>query len=154
MRSSSDINNFPRKDELPLTYMETLALLEFLKLKEAEDPLQLLTPQNLSQQVNVSVPRAYALLKQLESKNLVKKYPRKGFLLTEEGKRVLQVLVHRHRVLETYFVKILQMTLIEACEEATRLALHSSETLIARLCDAVGQPGECPHGKSIPHVLH
>ncbi len=142
------------KDDLALTYMETLVLFNFLKLKEANDPLQLLSPQNLAREVGVSIPRAYALLKQLETKNLVKKYPRKGFLLTDEGRNVLMVLVHRHRVLETYFVQILQMTVADACEEATRLALHSSEALISRLCQAAGQPEECPHGKNIPHVYH
>ncbi len=150
--SSDNEHTILNRVESSLTFMETLALLEFLKLEESKNPLLLLTPQNLATALEVSVPRAYAILKQLETKNLVTKYPRKGFLLTVRGEDTLRLFVHRHRVLETYFVAKLRMELEAACKEAARLALHSSEMLIAKMCEAIGQPVICPHGHEIPHV--
>ena len=100
----------------------------------------------------ISRPRAYAILKNLESKEILENYERKGFVLTDKG----ETLIHESKVkkiLETYFYQVLKFSLEDASNEASSLSIYSSSLLINTLCERVGMPKECPHGIPITHDL-
>ena len=89
----------------------------------------------------------------LESKEVLKKFKRKGFILTEKGEISMYELNHGEKILETYFYQELNLSLENATMEASNLSLYVSSLLINTLCDKIGMPTVCPHGIVINHDL-
>jgi DtxR family transcriptional regulator, Mn-dependent transcriptional regulator len=137
--------------DLNLAPMEKEALREFLQLKQDNAPMMFMGAQQLARQLDVTRPRAYMILSQLEDKKLVQKIDRKGFLLTEKGNKVMNELLHRTKILETYFYNELGLPLEAAAKEATQIVLYVSFQFIEILCDKLGKPASCPHNIEIPH---
>ena len=98
-----------------------------------------------------SKPRAYVIFQELEKENILKHIPRKGFELTDEGRRITNELIHRTELLETYFYQELGLPLEIAEKDAQNTVLEVSIDLISSICDILGQPKYCPHGYTIPH---
>ena len=107
--------------------------------------------QTKSEIQSFSKPRAYVILQELEQENILQHIPRKGFELTDEGRRITNELIHRTELLETYFYQELGLPLDTAERDAQNTALEVSIDLISSICDILGQPKYCPHGYSIPH---
>ncbi len=95
--------------------------------------------------------RAHAILSKLMEKGILSKLERKGFTLTDHGKKVLKELEHRFKILETYCFDELKMDLKTAEKEAFNLLLYVSYNFVERLCDKMGKPVACPHNFEIPH---
>jgi DtxR family Mn-dependent transcriptional regulator len=71
-------------------------------------------------------------------------------LLTEEGRKATMRVVRRHRLLETFLVRMLGLDWSEVHEEAEVLEHHLSDRMVNALDRALGHPTEDPHGHSIP----
>ena len=133
--------------------VEKETLKEFLDAKLKGDKIIMLGAQEISLKLNFSRPRAHAVLKNLESKKILEKFKRKGFILTTKGENLIHELRHREKILETYFYKELGFPLDKAVDESAALSIYSSSFLINTLCEKLGMPDECPHGISIKHDL-
>lgn len=141
-------------EKLPeLTFIEKEAMKEYLKLKQRNAPLMLIGPKKMGDALDLSRPRAYAILSKLEEKKILQKIERKGFILTDLGKYVLNELTHRTKILEIFFFNELGMDLESATDEASNLVLDASFNLISILCDRLGKPRTCPHNIEIPHQV-
>ena len=107
------------------------------------------TTSALAARMDVSAPSATAMAKRLAELGLVERAPYRGVVLTDEGRRALEMLRH-HRLLERYLADRLGLSLDEVHAEAERLEHALSEELEAKIDAELGFPTHDPHGDPIP----
>jgi DtxR family Mn-dependent transcriptional regulator len=93
---------------------------------------------------------ATTMVKALADGGLVSHQPRQGVRLTAEGRRVALNVLRKHRLIETFLVKVLKMGWSEVHEEAERLEHAISDEVLNRLDALLGHPETDPHGDPIP----
>ena len=140
-------------EEYSLTMVEKELLKEYLNATLNNEKIIILGAQEISEKLDLSRPRVYAILTNLESKGILEKFKRKGFLLTEKGESLIHEINHREKILETYFYQELEFSLEQATEEASNLSIYTSSFLINALCEKIGMPKVCPHGITIYHNI-
>jgi len=109
-------------------------------------------PKEIAERLNVTRATAYEYLMKLTSKGFLHHLPRKGFRLSDRGRRVVKRLIRNHRILETLLVKFIGLDLEEACELASKIENSVSITVVEKIYQNVGSPDCCPHGKPIPKL--
>lgn len=102
----------------------------------------------LAKELQVSSPSVSAMVKRLADGELV--HRGRTLTLTREGERAALRVVRRHRLLEAFLVKVLDMPWDEVHEEAEQLEHALSDRLEARIDAALGHPTHDPHGDPIP----
>lgn len=107
-------------------------------------------PGRLSHWLQVSAPTVSEALRRLERDGWVVLSPDRSVALTEEGARVAEAIVRRHRVLERWLTDVLGLDWASADVEAERLAAATSDEVIDRIDLSMGRPATCPHGNVIP----
>jgi DtxR family Mn-dependent transcriptional regulator len=90
------------------------------------------------------------MLGRLTKERLVKHVPRAGARLTPLGRREALAIVRRHRILETFLVRVLGVDWAEAHHDAEVLEHHVSDRVLAAIDRLIGHPDEDPHGHPIP----
>ncbi len=91
------------------------------------------------------------VVKRLEEKGLVVREPWRSISLTRRGESLAEQLIHNHRVIETYFHRVLNLPAQLACSEAQKLDSILSWRTIASMCRALNHPKTCIHGEEIKH---
>jgi DtxR family Mn-dependent transcriptional regulator len=76
--------------------------------------------------------------------------PRAGASLPAKGRRVAIEIVRRHRILETFLVRVLGLDWADVHEDAEVLEHHISDRVLEAIDRLVGHPAEDPHGHPIP----
>ena len=109
-----------------------------------------ITTSSLAAQLGVSAPSVTNMLGRLAQEKLVSHAPRAGARLTARGRRVAIEMVRRHRILETFLVRVLGLDWALAHEDAEVLEHHISERVLEAIDRLVGHPAEDPHGHVIP----
>jgi DtxR family Mn-dependent transcriptional regulator len=104
----------------------------------------------LARQLAVSAPSVTNMLGRLERERLVRHSPRAGARLTPRGRLEALRMVRRHRILETFLVRVLGLELSEVHADAEVLEHAISDRVLAALDQLVGHPHEDPHGHPIP----
>ncbi len=104
----------------------------------------------LAARLGVSAPSVTNMLGRLAAEHLVTHAPRAGARLTSNGRRLALAMVRRHRVLETFLVRVLKLDWSEVHEDAEVLEHAISDRVLAALDRLVGHPSEDPHGHLIP----
>ena len=89
-------------------------------------------------------------LKRLAKQGLVTHAPYGAIELTESGRAYAVVMVRRHRLLETFLVRMLGYSWDEVHDEAEILEHSVSDRLIERIDERLGHPTRDPHGDPIP----
>ena len=87
----------------------------------------------LSSALGVVPGTATTMVKALAETGLVLYEPYAGVQLTEAGQKLAALVLRRHRLLELFLVKVLDMSWDEVHEEAERLEHAASERLIERI---------------------
>ena len=108
------------------------------------------TTSRLAGRLRVSPPSVTNMLGKLARERLVVYAPRAGARLTPGGRSQALALVRRHRILETFLVRVLGLDWAEVHEDAEVLEHHVSDRVIEALDRLVGHPAEDPHGHAIP----
>ena len=139
--------------EYSLTIVEKELLKQFINATLNGDKFIILGAQEISKILNLSRPRIYAILKNLESKKILEKFKRKGFILTNKGENLIHELIHREKILETYFFQELGFSIENSVDEASTISMYISSFLINSLCERLHMPKVCPHGFKISHDL-
>ena len=111
---------------------------------------ELVSMGQLSSALGVVPGTATTMVKALAETGLVRYEPYAGVQLTEAGQRLAALVLRRHRVLELFLVKVLDMSWAEVHEEAERLEHAASDRLIDRIDAMLGRPSVDPHGDPIP----
>ncbi len=107
-------------------------------------------PKRMADVMKVSRPTAHEVLGRLVSKGLLRNVGGR-YRLTDEGERRAESIVRAHRVMETMLFRA-GVDLDRACQMATVLQSQVDEDVVERICEFLGYPRFCPHGKPIPEV--
>ena len=129
----------------------TVAVQDYLKAIYAlESAGERVTTSALATRMRVSAPSATAMAKRLAELGLVERAPYRGVVLTADGRRSALEVTRHHRLLESYLVDRLGLSLHEVHAEADRLEHALSEELEAKIDAELGYPTHDPHGDPIP----
>jgi DtxR family Mn-dependent transcriptional regulator len=90
------------------------------------------------------------MIKALSESGLVRYEPYMGVRLTPAGEKLAGLVLRRHRLIELFLVKVLNMSWAEVHDEAEQLEHAVSEHLIDRIDEMLGRPSVDPHGDPIP----
>src|SRR5438552_18978248 len=104
----------------------------------------------LAARLAVSPPSVTHMLARLAGERLVTHAPRAGARLTATGRRQALQMVRRHRILETFLVRVLGLDWAEVHADAEVLEHHISDRVLEAIDRLVGHPHEDPHGHPIP----
>jgi DtxR family Mn-dependent transcriptional regulator len=106
----------------------------------------------LAQALRVSPGTVTGMLKTLSEANLATYTPYEGARLTGAGRRLALKVIRRHRLLELFLARTLEMPWDEVHEEAENMEHAASERLIDRIESFLGFPAVDPHGDPIPRA--
>lgn len=104
----------------------------------------------LATRVGQKTTTASEAIRRLAGKGLVQHEPYRGVTLTDSGRRLAVDMVRRHRLLETFLVRVLGYTWDEVHEDAELLEHSVSDRFMARIDAHLGHPERDPHGDPIP----
>jgi DtxR family Mn-dependent transcriptional regulator len=100
--------------------------------------------------IDVSAPAVNRMVTRLKEQGLLEHEPYQGVRLTEAGQREALKELRRHRIAETFLVKVMGFGWHEVHEEANRISQALSETITERMAQMAGNPTHCPHGEPVP----
>lgn len=104
----------------------------------------------LAAALGVSPGTVTSMLKTLGESGLAEYTPYEGVRLTESGRRLALRVLRRHRLIELFLAKTLELSWDEVHEEAENMEHAVSDRLIDRIDDFLGHPAADPHGDPIP----
>ena len=111
---------------------------------------EVVATSDLATRLSVSPPSVTHMLGRLARERLVVHRPRAGAKLTPRGRREAVEIVRRHRILETFLVRVLGLDWSVVHEDAEVLEHHISDRVLEAIDRLVGHPAEDPHGHLIP----
>jgi len=104
----------------------------------------------LARHLRVSAPSVTNMLARLAEERLVELGSRGAARLTAAGERAASLVLRRHRLLETFLERVLDLDWSEVHEDAEELEHHVSDRVVDALDRFMGRPSEDPHGHPIP----
>lgn len=110
------------------------------------------TTGEIAQALGVSPGTVTGMLKTLTEAALTTYTPYEGARLTPSGQILALKVIRRHRLLELFLVRTLDMTWDEVHAEAEHMEHVVSDTLIDKVDAYLGRPEFDPHGDPIPQA--
>ena len=129
--------------------MASVAVENYLKSMWELGPAAVAT-QELAQHLAVAPASATRMLQRLSERGLVAHTPYRGASLTAAGERRALLVVRRHRLLETFLARTLDLGRDQLHDEAERLEHALSPALERAIDEYLGNPQRDPHGHPIP----
>ena len=123
-------------------YLESIGALE-----ERETPV---STTSIAQSMGVSLASVSEMARRLSEKGLVEYAPYGGAKLTGEGRKRFLRLTRRHRLWEVFLNKYLGIDWEEVYHPACSLEHATSDLVVEKLAEFLGNPEVCPHGNPIP----
>lgn len=108
------------------------------------------TSTRLAGQLNISNAAITDMAKGLARKGMVKYRKYKAIELTEEGEFQALKIIRKHRLWELFLMRVLDYSWHEVHQDAEMLEHQTSDRLMERLYQYLGQPAFDPHGEPIP----
>jgi DtxR family transcriptional regulator, Mn-dependent transcriptional regulator len=105
---------------------------------------------DIASRLNIAAASVSGMVRRLADQGLLSYERYRGVRLTDAGRRAALRTIRRHRVIEAYLAKALGFPWDRVHEEAERLEHASSDELIDRMAEAIGEPLTDPHGHPIP----
>ena len=112
---------------------------------------RLVSMGHLANALGVVPGTATTMVKALAESGLVDYEPYAGVRLTSAGEKLAALVLRRHRLMELFLVKVLDMSWAEVHDEAERLEHAASDKLIDHIDAMLGRPSTDPHGDPIPN---
>jgi DtxR family Mn-dependent transcriptional regulator len=137
-------------DELSSTMRDYLAEIYRLSDRHATPEQRFVSTSTLADVLDVSAPAVNRMVTRLKELGLLEHEPYRGIRLTASGSREALKELRRHRIAETFLVKVMGFGWHEVHSEAMRVGSALSEALTERMAQMAGQPTHCPHGEPIP----
>jgi DtxR family transcriptional regulator, Mn-dependent transcriptional regulator len=106
----------------------------------------------LAQHLRVSPPSVTQTLQRLERDGYVKlvdRGDRKDIVLTDAGRAIGEASTRKHRLIELWLQKELQLSSTQAHEAAEGFEAGFTPLLLERLYESLDHPKTCPHGNPI-----
>jgi DtxR family Mn-dependent transcriptional regulator len=145
--------------EIPSSFVEsqrepmaTSTVENYLKaiLQLDEGPAESINVGAIAEALQVTPGTVTAMMRHLSEERLVDYVPRRQIKLLPKGRKMARQIVRRHRLIETFLVKIMELDWSEVHEEAEVLEHVISEKLLSRIDEMLGHPSHDPHGDPIP----
>ena len=108
------------------------------------------TTTDIAAELALSPAAVTGMVKRLAESGHLAHVPYRGVQLTDQGRTAALAVVRRHRIIETYLLERLHYDWASVDAEAERLEHASSDALIERMAEALGEPKYDPHGAPIP----
>src|SRR5579864_2550592 len=124
--------------------------LKQLYLQQQAGPGEIVAMGKLASAMGVVPGTATSMVKALAESGLVSYEPRGGVRLTRAGEQLALHVLRRHRLVELFLVKVLQLDWSEVHEEAEELEHAISDKVLERMDAVLGRPSVDPHGDPIP----
>jgi len=102
----------------------------------------------IAERLDVSRPAVSEMIRRMEHQGLVTMAG--SIKLTDDGLRLAESVVRRHRLAERFLTDILDLSWADAHAEAGKWEHVISEPVEAALTRLLGDPTTCPHGNPIP----
>jgi len=125
-------------------YLKTL-----LQLSTEYESESIATGQ-LAVSLGVTPGTVTSMFKTLAESGLATYKPYAGVSLTKAGRTLALRVLRRHRLIELFLVRTLNLTWDQVHEEAERMEHAVSDALIDRIDEYLGTPSTDPHGDPIP----
>ena len=100
--------------------------------------------------LDVSPGTVTGMLKTLDAARLATHRPYEGVSLSRAGRVLALRMIRRHRLIELFLLKTLDMTWDEVHDEAEHMEHAVSDLLVDRIDAFLGHPDVDPHGDPIP----
>jgi len=133
--------------------MATSTVEDYLKciyLEEQSKRGELVPTGQVAAALQVAPGTATSMVKTLADSGLVDYEPYVGVRLTSAGQRLATHVLRRHRLVESFLVRVMGMSWSEVHGDAELLEHAVSERLIDRIDEMLGYPSADPHGDPIP----
>jgi DtxR family Mn-dependent transcriptional regulator len=127
-------------------YLKTIVLAQ----EAASGASPLVPVGQIASALGVVPGTATTMVKALADSGLVHYEPYIGVRLTPAGEKLAGLVLRRHRLVELFLVRVLDMSWTEVHDEAERLEHAVSDELIERIDTMLGHPSVDPHGDPIP----
>ncbi|MCC7350665.1 MAG: metal-dependent transcriptional regulator [Phycisphaerales bacterium] len=124
--------------------------LKQLYLLQEQSPEHLVAMGKLAALMGVVPGTATSMVKALADSGLVSYEPRGGVRLTAGGEQLALHVLRRHRLVELFLVKVLNLDWSVVHEEAEELEHSISDRVLERMDHVLGHPSVDPHGDPIP----
>jgi DtxR family Mn-dependent transcriptional regulator len=108
------------------------------------------TTGELATALDVSPGTVTSMIKTLDAARLATHRPYEGVALTEAGRVLALRVIRRHRLIELFLLRTLDMTWDEVHDEAEHMEHAVSDLLVDRIDTFLGHPDVDPHGDPIP----
>jgi DtxR family Mn-dependent transcriptional regulator len=116
----------------------------------AQDERRSASTGKLAEALAVSPGTVTSMLKTLSESGLAEYVPYEGARLTDAGRALALRVVRRHRLIELFLVRTLNLSWDEVHEEAENMEHAVSDLLVDRIDAFLGYPATDPHGDPIP----
>ena len=110
------------------------------------------TTGQIAATLGVSPGTVTSMLKTLDAARLATHRPYEGVALTRAGRVLALRMIRRHRLIELFLLRTLDMTWDEVHDEAEHMEHAVSDLLIDRIDAYLGRPEVDPHGDPIPRA--
>jgi DtxR family Mn-dependent transcriptional regulator len=110
------------------------------------------TTGRLAEALGVSPGTVTSMLKTLSESELAEYRPYEGVRLTRSGRLLALRMLRRHRLIELFLVRTLNLSWDEVHEEAEHMEHSVSDGLVDRIDEYLGRPDYDPHGDPIPRA--
>ena len=116
-----------------------------------ERKVAMIKTNELSERFGFTDQSVNEMIKKLEHKNLVSFVPYKGISLTQKGKKIAIRMVRSHRIWEVFLTEKLGFSWDSVHEDAEMLEHATSDFVLEKLYQFLGEPKYCQHGNPIPN---
>lgn len=133
--------------------MTTLTVENYLKttlLMGLKTGSEWVTTGQLATAMSVAPGTVTAMLKTLAESGHADYRPYEGVRLTDVGRTIAMRILRRHRLIELFLVKTLNLDWDQVHEEAENMEHAVSDRLVDRIDEFLGRPVSDPHGDPIP----
>jgi DtxR family Mn-dependent transcriptional regulator len=118
-----------------------------------------LTPQTqdtastsqIAERLGITPGSVSTMLKRMDSAGYAEHVPYRGVRLTGAGRQLALGVIRRHRLLELFLARSLDIPWEDVHRYADALEHAASDELIERIADKLGDPLSDPHGDPIPN---
>lgn len=114
------------------------------------EPAQAAATGKVAAALDVSPGTVTSMLKTLKETGLAEYTPYEGVRLTDAGRKLALRMLRRHRLIELFLVRTLNLSWDEVHEEAENMEHAVSDLLVDRIDEYLGYPATDPHGDPIP----
>jgi DtxR family Mn-dependent transcriptional regulator len=142
----------PRQEHIELASLTVENYIKAIYLIAVSHPGETAATGQLASALRVSPGSVTSMLKTLSESDLVTYTPYEGVRLTAAGKALALRVLRRHRLIELFLVKTLNLSWDEVHEEAENMEHAVSDLLIDRIDAFLGHPEADPHGDPIPRA--